>query len=540
MQTGNNPLAQAAALMQRGDAAGAYKLCQQLADRMPQEANLWYLMGMAAFRLGQGEEALQHLDRALEIRPQGPVMRMNRGLVRCQLGMAPEGLADLREAVRLRPDQLEAHQHLTSMLAGLGRHAEAIEACREALARFPNALDIRARLASVLEQKSLLEEARAEAEAVLQAQPGNDGAEFTLARIEARGGELAAARQRLETLLKRALPPARRSGVAGELAGILDRLGEPEAAFRAAERANEAALEMVPPALRGSTALPDRIRRCRAFFAPERVAGWGRAPDDGRDAPLFLVGFPRSGTTLTEQILSASGQVQASDEQPMVSLLLKELFQAHGEANYPALLSGLEAGEIARLRARYWALAEKMCGPLDPGRRFLDKLPLNIVELGLIHRLFPEARVLVLLRDPRDVCLSCFMNQFVPNEAMIHFTDLARTGSLYAAVMGLWLYYREVLPLDFHELRYEDLVEDFETRARGALEFFGLQWTDEVLDFHRHVGKRDVRTPSYRAIASGINRNAVARWTRYRAQLEPILPELAPFVEAFGYEPDGA
>ncbi len=530
----NQPLGQAlqqvAALLERGDAAGAYAACRPLAERAPGEANVWYLLGMAAFRMGHGEEALSCLDRALAIRPKGPVMRMHRGQVRCALGRMQEGLEDLREAVRLKPDLAEAQEALTTALANLGRQGEAIEACRTALARMPGLVGIRARLADLLEQKSRLDEAAREAEAVLQARPGDSRARFILARVEARRGELASARDRLQALLAQRLPPQQVSAIAGALARVLERLGEFDAAFEAAERANRATLEMVPPALREDEGFLRRIEVCREMCTAERLAAWSKeGQDDGIAAPLFLVGFPRSGTTLTEQILTASGQVHPSDEQPILLRLIEEL------GDYPACLAGLTAEDAARLRRRYFEIAENLCGPLPANRRFLDKLPLNLVDLGLITRLFPEAKVLVLLRDPRDVCLSCIFNQFIPNEAMIHFTDIERTGRLYAAVMGLWLHYRDNLPLAFREQRYEDLVEDFEGQTRALLDFFGLEWTPTVLRFHEQVGERDVCTPSYAAISNPVSNKAVGRWRNYRNQLQPLMQYLDPFVEEFGY-----
>ena len=523
-------LQQVAALLQRGDAAGAYAACKPLTEQAPGEANVWYLLGMAASRMGRGEEALSCLDRALAIRPQGPIMRMHRGLVRCAFGQMQEGLDDLREAVRLKPDLAEAQEALTATLANLGRHGEAIEACRAALERMPGQVGIRARLADLLEQKSRLDEAAREAEAVLRIRPGDGRAQFILARVEARRGELASARDRLQALLAQRLPPQQVSAIAGALARVQERLGEFDAAFEAAEQANRATLEMVPPPLREDDRFLRRIEACREVCTAERLAEWGgEAPDDGIEAPLFLVGFPRSGTTLTEQILTASGQVYPSDEQPILPRLIEEL------GNYPDCLAGLTAEDVVRLRRRYFEIAESLCGPLPADQRFLDKLPLNIVDLGLIVRLFPEAKVLVLLRDPRDACLSCVFNQFVPNEAMIHFTSVERTGRLYAAVMGLWLHYREILPLAFRELRYEDLVEDFEGQARALLDFFGLTWTPSVLRFHEQVGERDVRTPSYAAISNPVSNKAVGRWRNYRNQLQPLMQYVDPFVEEFGY-----
>jgi len=147
--------------------------------------------------------------------------------------------------------------------------------------------------------------------------------------------------------------------------------------------------------------------------------------------------------------------------------------------------------------------------------------------------------VIVALRDPRDVCLSCFQQRFSPNNATLNFLDIERTARLYGAVMGMWLAQRGHHAFAYHELRYEDLTADFEACARGLVSFLGLGWDKRMLKFYEHAPVRPINTPSYEAITQPVHTGAVGRWKRYAGQLAPILPTLEPFVEAFGYEPRG-
>ncbi|MFQ5468640.1 MAG: sulfotransferase, partial [Kiloniellaceae bacterium] len=160
------------------------------------------------------------------------------------------------------------------------------------------------------------------------------------------------------------------------------------------------------------------------------------------------------------------------------------------------------------------------------------------VDLGLARRLFPDAPVLIALRDPRDACLSCFMQRFQFNDAMANFFALESTAEAYAAVMGLWLQLRDALAPPWREVRYENLVEDFEAEVRGVLDFIGAGWHPEVAAYREKAARQVITTPSYRQVTGAVHGRAAGRWRRYRTELEPILETLAPFVQAFGYPAD--
>jgi hypothetical protein len=161
---------------------------------------------------------------------------------------------------------------------------------------------------------------------------------------------------------------------------------------------------------------------------------------------------------------------------------------------------------------------------------------LNTIDIGLIHRLFPDARIILALRHPCDVVLSGFMQPFQPNAAMIHFATLADTARFYAQVMELWQAYRAVLPLDVAVIRYEDLVADVAGEARRLLDFLNLPWDDAVLQYAEHARSRAIATPSYHQVVQPIYRRSVGRWRNYGFAFADILPVLVPALAAFGYD----
>ena len=197
----------------------------------------------------------------------------------------------------------------------------------------------------------------------------------------------------------------------------------------------------------------------------------------------------------------------------------------------------MSASEADRLRADYW----KRVGDFGIDARakiFVDKAPLSTLWLPLVAKLFPDAKILLAIRDPRDVVVSAFRHRFVINALAWPFTDLTDTAEFYAALMELSSDYRRVLPLAFYQHRHEDLVDDFDKEVGRICNFLGLEWSETMRDFAETAKGRDVRTPSKDQVRRGLNREGVGRWRRYGAGVEPILPILAPWVERYGYDAD--
>ena len=249
--------------------------------------------------------------------------------------------------------------------------------------------------------------------------------------------------------------------------------------------------------------------------------------------PVFLGGFPRSGTTLLNQVLDSHGDIQIMEELPAVAAMLDAVrTMPRGYANS---IRDFDALDIDYMRNLYFsAVASNI--EFDSSKLLVDKLPFHLVQAGLIHRVFPEARFLFAVRHPCDVVLSCFMQHFGDNDAMANFFKLKDGVALYTRTMDLWELYQRDLPITVHRIRYEDLVDDFEGESRRVCEFLGLPWHEGLKEFSvKAMDRGRISTPSYHQVSQPIYRESRFRWERYRNQLMPYLPALRPYIVKFGY-----
>jgi hypothetical protein len=166
----------------------------------------------------------------------------------------------------------------------------------------------------------------------------------------------------------------------------------------------------------------------------------------------------------------------------------------------------------------------------------VDKFTMNTIDLGLINVVFPESKVVFVMRDPRDVCVSCFMQLMVPSPATVHLLTWQGTAEFYALVMNWWMFIKPRLSMDFIEFRYEDAVTEFEATFRQVFEFLGLGWDAGVQDFHKRAALKFIATPSRTQVRQPLYTSSVTRWKKYEKELASISERLAPFVKAFHYE----
>ncbi|MEO6749023.1 MAG: sulfotransferase, partial [Casimicrobiaceae bacterium] len=256
------------------------------------------------------------------------------------------------------------------------------------------------------------------------------------------------------------------------------------------------------------------------------------APDT-RHSPVFIVGFPRSGTTLLEQMLDAHPALQSMDERPFFNTLSDELLE-HG-VQLPQDLHRLNQRDCDELRKRYLELAcEKV--PRHWGAQLVDKNPLNMMWLPLIHRLFPHAKFILALRQPCDVLLSCYLQNFRSSVLALACTSLERLAAAYVIAMEHWLHHVEVLRPNVLVSRYEDLVADTAHQTQRIADFIGVEDARPMLEFDRHArNKGFIATPSYTQVVQPVNRKAIDRWLRYRREFAPVLPILEPMLWHWGY-----
>lgn len=413
-------------------------------------------------------------------------------------------------------------------------YQEALHSYTLAVELDPERIDIQAKLADLLESTNRVDEAHLRAQAILAREPTQPIANLVMSRIERRAGNLTAARDRLQALQLRTPPNDVDAAILTELGMTLDRLGEYQVAFGAFTQANHIMANMPEARIINPRQALLQVESCKRWLS-SHVSTPVQINDALRN-PVFLVGFPRSGTTLTEQILASHSDVITSDEQPVLHDMARSIGAILGrELEYPACIGNLTTEDIHQLRKYYWAKMVAVEGDSILDSLFIDKMPLNIIHLGFIERIFPTAKIIVILRDPRDVCLSCFMQMFSLNESMMQFLSLKRAAGYYAAVMGLWLGYKEKLSLPWMELRYDDIVANAQAATQRLNNFLGLDTTKSQATFYQLAAEHTISTPSYQDVSMPVYDRAKGRWRHYANQIEPVLNTLAPYINAFRY-----
>ncbi len=365
--------------------------------------------------------------------------------------------------------------------------------------------------------------------------PGNAVAHNALAASEIEAGAAGAALARLRALLAdQRMNPEERIASLTLLGDAADKAGAPGDAFAAwAEAKTEFAAFH---ARRYAGHEPQRmfIERLAARVAAIDPACWTVPPAAGRQRAgehVFLLGYPRSGTTLVENILAGAPGVAAIEERQTLADADAYLLDDDGLNR----LLAFDAVELGRLRDAYWARIAAL--GTDPGARVVvDMNPMNGMKLPLIARLFPDARIVVVRRDPRDVVLSCFRQNFRAGAAALSFTSMADTAHHYSATMALTELCLGAMPLARHIVRYEALVGDFDRVTQALCAFTGIAWSPELRRFDAVARRRGVTTASATQVRRGLF-DGRGQWRRYATQIAPVLPILAPWIERFGFAP---
>lgn len=537
----DDALTAAQSAVARGDLASAVRIAETALARGVRHPHLYNLLAYGleeAGRLGDSFRVLQH---ALEMAPQDPQILHAMGLCLFKMGRTVESLVAFDAALLHRPDFAPILHHKGLAHHALGAAAEASAAFEAAAAVDANYADPWAGLAVLAYQRGDYGAARRHAGEALQRDKHIPGAHIAMAQADLAEGAVDQAEARIRALLKsRALPASDRADVLSLLGDILDVEGRCAEAFAAYGEAKAAAEGANSALLVGATDYPKL-----AALASETLNAWGAkgrlapatapaapAPDAKRpERHVFLLGFPRSGTTLLEQVLQSHPGIVSLDERATLEGLATDyLSTAEG---YRRLLA-LEGEALERARQRYWTILSE--GGVDPsGPAFVDKLPLNTLKLPLIARLFPDAHILFCIRDPRDVVFSCFRRAFQMNGGMREFVSVERAARFYDAVMRAGEAARSVLPLKLHEVRYEAFVADLKGEASAVCGFLGLEWDEAMLDFAAGARQRAILTPSAAQVRKGLYQDGVGQWRRYRKEMAPALEILEPWVRRFGY-----
>jgi tetratricopeptide (TPR) repeat protein len=499
------------------------------------------LLNVVATRLeqeGKFEESLRLLERAVSIAPGDIGARNALSMCLQRLDRHAEALEHLDLLLKKHPDLGFAHTNKGNALISLGLLGRAKQSHLRALELEPGNFVAMAALGSIATHRGEHGEARRWAEQALAASPGFPDAVLSLAAAELAGG----ATVRAETLLQQLIMdsragPSDRARASGLLGDVLDAAGRYAEAFDAYTTCNEA-LRHIHRRFANGTSVPAYTRALSAAMGKISRADWvtPAAPEAAPADPLehvFLIGFPRSGTTLLEVVLDGHPRVVSIEEQELLTDGVLRFMR--DPTNLQPLLRADES-QLRASRTAYWDAVGR-AGIDAAGKVFVDKHPLNTLKLPLIARLFPRAKILFAIRDPRDVVLSCFRRRFNMNPAMYELLTLNGGAAFYDVVMEFADQARPLLGQSWHVVRYESLVSDFEREMHSIGEFLNLEGAADLGDFAGRVQQRERATPSTAQLARGLVRSALDTWKHYVAPLQPILPALNPWVERLGYPP---
>lgn len=533
----NDPvLRRAIAAYEAGAWPAAEAACVEILRSAPDQADALQILGSIRARSGDTRAAEPFLERARAAAPGNIFILNSLGGVYAANGRYAEARATLEAALRIDNGFPWALQNLGSLMADVGERAGARRCFERALASKPDHVESIAALADLAEKENRLPDAQVLAQRALALAPDFPVARLVQAQLELRAGSHRLAEQGLRALLAQGgLRGSHEAMAHGLLGQALEGQGRYDEAFASFAAANELDRVLHGPrfAATESASTPVAIARLKAFVETADPSRWPKPAADGLGSPVFLVGFPRSGTTLLEQVLASHPDIVALEEQDNFTDAFSSLLLAPGALHRWV---DVPQSELAELRRAYWRRVEKGLRHAADKRVFVDKMPLNLAILPLIHLLFPEARYILALRDPRDVIVSCFRSRFSLNAAMFQFVSLETAARYYDTVMALADAARRKLPLALHVVRYEDLTADLRGVATSLLEFLGLPWSDAVLKYAEVASRRPIRTPSATQVIRPIYRTSISQWRHYEVQLAPVLPILDPWVREFGYD----
>ncbi|NLR69721.1 tetratricopeptide repeat protein [Novosphingobium sp. ERN07] len=514
------------ALLESGQNVEAVAMFETALQRAPTEPTLTVNYATALVAARDFAKALPAAERARSIAPQNPLAWQALGRTLNYLRRHQEALPCLVEALRLDPRNAAITVDTALTFVALAEFEKAEQGFRQALTLDPRCAEAYLNLGSLFEQSNRI----AELEALL-AQADAAGAQgdqilALRAMLARRNGDFEKARD----LLVQIAPdgPVDEGLRAQLMGGIADRLGDVQTAYDAFVAMNEATARHPLSADFGRDDYRNYIKSLDGTLDRQWLASWSAAPVAERPSPAFLVGFPRSGTTLLDTVLMGHDRTHVLEEQPIMAAI-------HEEVGHLSEIANLTTDQVEALREHYFDKVNELA-PVPDGAMIIDKLPLNMLRAPLIHRLFPDAKFIFAVRHPCDCVLSCFMQNFHLNRSMASFLDIESAALTYDAALTYWEESRDAMDLNVHQIHYEDLIADTRGETERLVGFLGLGWTEDMLDHQQTAVDRGyIRTPSYAQVTEKIYTRAAGRWERYRQQINHVLPTLDPWAKRYGY-----
>jgi len=533
---------------QKGQLTEAEDIYRKILERHPNHADALHLSGLAAHQNGKHDLAVNLIQKAIQQKPDNPAYYSNLALVFKAQGKLDETIFCLQKVLQFKPEDADTYHHLGTCCADYGRFDDAVFCYQKALKFKPDFVEAHSNLGNVLIDLGRLDEAIDCYCKVLKIRPNFPAAIAGQAKVLMRKGEFEAAYRLIlpvamsrtkdietaltyarlasrfqqhreaaafiENLLASTETKAEKSSLCFCLGDIYDAMGDYERALRCYTEANT---------LRHWKF--DSKQHKRYISALIKIYNSGQKismtkADNRSELPVFIVGMPRSGTTLTEQILASHPRVFGAGELPDIEATAHELsLSPNAELPDSDYLNSLTCDMLDKFANRY---LERLRTFSDEASRITNKLPQNFLYLGLIAQLFPNARIIHCVRDARDTALSLYFQNFTGSHS--YSFDLKNIGEYYSQYRRIMRHWKEIFQIPMLELRYEELVSDHERVIRDMLAYLGLEWNEKCLRFYE--SKRAVVTASYQGVREPLHTRAAGRWKNYEKYLKPFFGSL--------------
>lgn len=501
----------------QGKTEEAENLLQAILKIQPHSATALEGMGEICHLRRHLQQAIDYYQRALEIEPKRTSALNRLGFVLHTEGRLSEAIVQYRKALAVEPRFADSWNNLGSTLMTAGQLDEAKDAFEKALKFSPQHVGAVVNLAAVCERGNDYEGAYKILEPLLKKGIKDPGIGIAFVSICNKIDRCGEATEYLETLLqKQTLPETRQEYAHFALGKLYDKLGRYDDAFSHYLQANELRPDIFSETEHAAT-----------MDAVIRTFDWNFLSSAPRSSmkterPIFILGMPRSGTSLTEQILARHHQVFGAGELLDIGDHAARLGKLLGPTpGFPDSLRNITQSLLDDTAQAYL----KHLHELSADKDFItDKMPQNFVHLGLINLLFPESKVIHCIRDPRDTCLSIYFQHF--NEAHTYASKLENIAAYYLVYQRMMKHWESVLDIPMLTIKYEDMVTQQEATTRKMLEFLDLEWDDKCLDFHK--ADRFVPTSSYDQVTEKIYTRSMARWEHYKNYIGPLLDKLEP------------
>lgn len=502
-----------------GNVKVAIELLKQLIHDQPGNAFFLGMLGHAYMQANEYSEAITSFKRSIEIDPNSWAVHADLGATFGKLTQFEKAIEHLERAVALKPSHADSLSNLSVCLTNVGRHEEALAYGKKAIRLDPENAGYHDGVGCVLTELGQLSEAVSYMEKAIDLDNTYSNAYLNISKIKKFSEEDRPIIRNIEKQLKTSLPAQERANFHFALGKIYDDLREYDEAFKNYHQGNL----LAKTRHREPTEFRYALKLLRKVFTKERLS---MAPDIGNptDLPIFIVGMPRSGTTLIEQIISRHSSVTGAGELDTIHEIADKICHPVDSKNYVnKWLKHINHADLNEDAKSYFDVLRK---GKEESLRITDKLPENYLYLGFIHLIFPNAKIIHATRNPLDTCLSCYFQTFPDLHWVYDMEWIAERYRLYRQVMDYW---NSVFPPDtILDVNYESLVENQEAESRRLIAHCGLDWEERCLDFKSE--KRVVATASQWQVRQPIYRSSVKRWKNYAPYIATLANSLSEYL----------